>query len=105
MKEKAKWAEKGWRRNRSRVEANFDDADTNEDGLASAKERRESFARRAKKKYPLAVSASLSPHPARRGPNKAGMVARILLMVVTGKAGSIGSSDGTRKFRRFAVRD
>ena len=46
-KEKAKWAKNGWRWNKSKVESNFKEVDTNEDGLASGKERQAWFARKA----------------------------------------------------------
>jgi len=38
-KEKAKWAANGWAWNQEKVEANFDEADTNNDGVASGLER------------------------------------------------------------------
>jgi arylsulfatase A-like enzyme len=46
-KEKAKWTEKGWKWNRSKVESNFDEVDTNKDGLATRKERKAWFSRKA----------------------------------------------------------
>lgn len=46
-KEKAKWTKNGWKWNQSKVESNFDDVDTNGDGLATGKERREWFLRKS----------------------------------------------------------
>lgn len=46
-KEKAKWAKNGWRWNQSKVESNFAEVDTNNDGLASGKERQAWFAKKA----------------------------------------------------------
>jgi len=45
-REKAKWTAKGWKWNQAKVESNFDEIDTNRDGLASGKERREWFQRK-----------------------------------------------------------
>lgn len=46
-KEKVKWAKNGWRWNQSKVESNFAEVDTNNDGLASGKERQAWFAKKA----------------------------------------------------------
>jgi beta-glucanase (GH16 family) len=42
--EKVKWAKNGWPWNQAKVESNFDDMDTNRDGIASGKERQLWFA-------------------------------------------------------------
>ena len=48
--EKLKWDQNGWTWNQTKVESNFHEIDTNNDGLASGKERQEWF---AKKKGPF----------------------------------------------------
>ena len=49
-KEKIKWQKNGWRWNPSKIEANFAEIDTNKDGLASGKERKAWFAKKAQQK-------------------------------------------------------
>ena len=46
-KEKAKWEANGWTWNREKVEANFAETDTNNDGVASGLERQAWFAKKA----------------------------------------------------------
>ncbi len=48
-KEKAKWSKNGWTWNQAKVEANFKDVDTNNDDIASGKERQVWFAKKARK--------------------------------------------------------
>ena len=44
--EEAKWAKAGWRWDQAKVESNFAEMDTNQDGLASGKERQAWFAKK-----------------------------------------------------------
>ena len=46
-KEKAKWAENGWRWNQEKVESNFLEVDVNKDGIASGLERKVWFEKKA----------------------------------------------------------
>ncbi len=46
--EKAKWEKNGWRWDAARVESNFEEIDSNNDGLASGKERQAWFAKKAR---------------------------------------------------------
>ncbi len=47
--QKAKWEEKGWKWNQQKVEAMFEEMDTDKDGIATGKERKAYWAKKSEK--------------------------------------------------------